>query len=640
MLTDTPARHALSEHAFTSFDGTRLFYRAWLPSKPASRALLLFHRGHEHSARWRETVNHLRLRDTAVFAWDQRGHGRSPGERGHAPGIAAVIKDADWWARHVERTHGIALKQTAVVASSAGAVIAAAWVHDFAPPIRGMVLAAPALRVKLYVPFAVTALRLKEKFLPGGNVKSYVKSRMLTHDAEQAALYDEDTFIFRQIAINILLDLHDTGTRLLADAGAIQTPTLLLGAGKDWVVKLSAQQQFFQRLGSRIKQFEVYPDAYHSLFHETERVAIARRIRTFIESLYEKDSGHLDQNGHAHGNGHANGNGNGHGAEFTLQRAGPEFSLPRIPASNGHSNGNAAHTPPAANLDREALLHADEGGYTRTEYDLLRAPGSPHWAVVRASLKLLAPLSRGVALGFKAGFDSGHMLDYIYQNQAQGRTLLGRLIDRFYLNAIGWRGIRLRRANLQRLLRVAIEYRRRAGESVHILDIAAGPGRYVLETVADLHGPPISAHLRDYQQSNVDAARRLAALLALDTITAECADAFDVESYATLSPRPTIAIASGIFELFPQNAPVRRALQGIASATDPGALLLYTNQPWHPQLEFIARTLPNREGNPWIMRRRTQAEIDALVRAAGFEKVEQEIDPWGIFTVSLARRVG
>jgi hypothetical protein len=40
------------------------------------------------------------------------------------------------------------------------------------------------------------------------------------------------------------------------------------------------------------------------------------------------------------------------------------------------------------------------------------------------------------------------------------------------------------------------------------------------------------------------------------------------------------------------------------------------------------------------MRRRTQAEMDELVRIAGFEKVSQEIDAWGIFTVSVARRVG
>ena len=40
------------------------------------------------------------------------------------------------------------------------------------------------------------------------------------------------------------------------------------------------------------------------------------------------------------------------------------------------------------------------------------------------------------------------------------------------------------------------------------------------------------------------------------------------------------------------------------------------------------------------MRRRTQEEMDQLVAAAGFEKIAMEIDEMGIFTVSLARRLG
>ncbi|MEM8759562.1 MAG: class I SAM-dependent methyltransferase family protein, partial [Pseudomonadota bacterium] len=32
--------------------------------------------------------------------------------------------------------------------------------------------------------------------------------------------------------------------------------------------------------------------------------------------------------------------------------------------------------------------------------------------------------------------------------------------------------------------------------------------------------------------------------------------------------------------------------------------------------------------------------MDQLVAAAGFEKLTQRIDRWGIFTVSLARRLG
>ncbi len=97
---------------------------------------------------------------------------------------------------------------------------------------------------------------------------------------------------------------------------------------------------------------------------------------------------------------------------------------------------------------------------------------------------------------------------------------------------------------------------------------------------------------------------------------------------------------SGLFELFPDNEPVLRSLRGLADAVEPGGHLIYTNQPWHPQVEFIARVLTNREGQPWIMRRRSQAEMDELVQTAGFAKLSQEIDPWGIFTVSLARRVG
>lgn len=230
---------------FKSHDGTGLFYRAWLPAKTAEKALLLFHRGHEHSGRWQETVEALALDDVAVFAWDARGHGESPGERGSAENLGAVVADVEAFVRHVSQQHSFPIENMIVMAQSVGAVAAAAWVHDYAPPIRGMILAVPAFRVKLYMPFAIPLLRLRQK-LPGpGYVKSYVKAKMLTHDAGEAAKYQADPKIFRQIAVNILLDLHDTSTRLLADAAAITVPTLILAAEKDWVVKISAQKTFF-----------------------------------------------------------------------------------------------------------------------------------------------------------------------------------------------------------------------------------------------------------------------------------------------------------------------------------------------------------------------------------------------------------
>ncbi|EXI73771.1 MAG: putative lysophospholipase [Candidatus Accumulibacter sp. SK-11] len=96
---------------------------------------------------------------------------------------------------------------------------------------------------------------------------------------------------------------------------------------------------------------------------------------------------------------------------------------------------------------------------------------------------------------------------------------------------------------------------------------------------------------------------------------------------------------SGLYELFSDNELVASSLRGLAQAIDRGGYLIYTGQPWHPQLELIARTLTSHRGHkPWIMRRRTQAEIDELVRVAGFRKLTQWIDEQGMFSVSLARR--
>ncbi len=584
VLTHTDAIPEITptEHSLTLADGTELFYRAWIAREPTRKALVIFHRGHEHSGRLEDVVRDLHLRGVAVFAWDARGHGRSGGPRGYAPTFGHLTRDADEFIRHVSETHGIRIEDIVVLGHSMGAVTVAAWVHDYAPPVRAMVLVTPALRVKLYVPFARTALHIM-RFLFRRRpmfISSYVKGRLLTHDEEQARRYDEDPLISRRIAVNVLLGLHDTAKRLIADAGAIRTPALVLAGGSDWVVDLSAEREFFDRLGSNVKRMRVFDGMYHDILHERDRRAVLNDIRVFVRGAFARDE---------------------------------------IPCDTDQA-------------------------YTRAEYERLRAPlprFSPRrfwFAAQRAFLKTYGRLSNGIRLGWRAGFDSGSSLDYVYENRARGALLLGRIIDRFYLNNVAWAGIRQRKANIEKLLGDAIARVSERGAPVRILDVATGQGRYVLDTLASREDQNVTAVLRDYSHANVEAGRTLAVRLGLKGVLFEQADAFDEASYASLAPRPNIAIVSGLFELFPDNAPVRRCLGGIGDAIEEGGYLIYTGQPWHPQIEMIARVLTNRDGEPWVMRRRTQRELDELVREAGFEKIRTEAGGRGIFTVSLAKR--
>jgi alpha-beta hydrolase superfamily lysophospholipase len=580
---------AVHEKTFQTHDGVSLFYRHWpaVSEKPQG-AILLFHRGHEHSGRMAHLADEFDLADFAVFAWDARGHGRSPGERGYSPSLGTSVRDVQTFVDHIATTYSIAVEDMAVIAQSVGAVLIAAWVHDHAPKIRCMVLASPAFKVKLYVPFARLGLKLQHAWRGKFFVNSYVKPQFLTHDPARIESYRADPLITRPIAVNILLGLYETAERVVADARAITVPTQLLISGADWVVHHAPQHRFFERLGTPIKERHILPGFYHDTLGEFGRAAAVAKLRRFI----------LDR-----------------------------FAEP---------------------LNRPILLEADRMGYTRDEADALASPLpmiSPrglYWALTRLSMRIGGLLSNGIALGHRTGFDSGSTLDYVYRNTPQGKGVLGRLIDRNYLGAIGWRGIRQRKRHLEELLRAAMARLGEKNVPIRVIDIAAGHGRYVLEALDGARTKPASILLRDYGDINVEAGAKLIAEKGLvDVATFVKGDAFDRDDLAAVQPKPTMGIVSGLYELFPDNTMVRRSLAGLAAAIEPGGYLLYTGQPWHPQLELIARALSShREGQAWIMRRRTQGEMDQLVEAAGFRKIEQRIDEWGIFTVSLAQRVG
>src|SRR6516164_1617662 len=164
----------------------------------------------------------------------------------------------------------------------------------------------------------------------------------------------------------------------------------MIGAGKDWVVSLKAQQKFFDRLSSTQKRFEIFPNAYHAVFHETNRREVIGIVREFVRDCFAK------------------------------------------PAT------------------ATSLLDADRSGYTAREHECLKNNGRGRFAVARAGLKVARRLSWGIDIGWRSGFDSGLSLDYVYKNEPTGWSPLGRLIDKSYLHSIGWRGIRRRKANLNK----------------------------------------------------------------------------------------------------------------------------------------------------------------------------------------------
>jgi alpha-beta hydrolase superfamily lysophospholipase len=556
---------------FKSFDESEIFYREW-NYQPQQKSIVMIHRGHEHSERLNDIAQSPQFSHYNIFAFDLRGHGYTKTKTSSV--FMDYVRDMDSFAHFLQSKYEVKISDIFVIANSIGGVIASAWAHDFAPRIAGMALLAPAFKINLIVPLANEMITLGTKLKKGLIIKSYVKSTMLTHDPEQQKAYDTDPLITRSIDAELLIDLAKAGKRLVDDAEAIGIPTLILSAEKDQVVFNKEQKNFHYKIDTDLKEYTVLPNFFHGILFETGKEMVYDRIKAFAEKCF-------------------------------------------------------AHIP------EESSLSPDR--FSVKEYQNLqnKLGNNLNFKFQKWSLSKIGKISTGMAIGLKHGFDSGISLDYVYHNQPQGKLGFGKMMDKNYLEAIGWKGIRIRKQHLIQLLEHNIQTLLKEGRKVKILDIAGGTGNYLFDIKEKY--PQTEIVINEFVKANIEIGEKVIQEKKYEHIRFTNFDCFDPETYKKLNFEPNITIVSGILELFGDNEMAGKAIQGVASVSEKNAYVVYTGQPWHPQLKMIAYVLNNHKNEDWIMRRRSQKELDRVMLFNGIQKENMLIDDFGIFTVSSGK---
>ena len=255
----------------------------------------------------------------------------------------------------------------------------------------------------------------------------------------------------------------------------------------------------------------------------------------------------------------------------------------------------------------------------------------PYHAAMRLVIRTAGRLSDGIRLGFREGFNSGTMVDYVYCNQAHGITPLGRWADRQMLDYPVWRGVRGRRALLIDHLRAVL-----AGRPDQVLlDVAAGPGSYLFE-LAPGSAALLYAGDRDADERARGSARARASGRA-DIRFVEV-DAFDSTTWP--GDRFDVLVASGFFDILVDVADVRRLLAAGASATGPGAHWVLTVMERHPDLAMLRDVFVDWDRKPWIAVTRPADEVVAAAEPLGWRAVRVDREPEGLFGVVTLERTG
>ncbi|HEX8202873.1 MAG TPA: alpha/beta hydrolase, partial [Isosphaeraceae bacterium] len=229
-------------------DGTAL--KGWFWERPDSRGgLILSHGLGEHAACYRHVAEALGpVLGIDVLAFDYRGHGRSPGRRGRVrlyDELTADLRGALAWYRGRRPD-----RPRFVLGHSNGGLVALMTLLAGGEEPAGLILSNPALRLAVAVPALKRwAGRVLLRVAPGVTLSSALPLEMLTQDLDQAEERLGDPLRHSRISAPLYFGMIEGGPLVLARAGSIHVPVLLILGESDPVIDPRASREFFDRLG-------------------------------------------------------------------------------------------------------------------------------------------------------------------------------------------------------------------------------------------------------------------------------------------------------------------------------------------------------------------------------------------------------
>ncbi len=127
-----------------------LFVRRWKPDSGPHAVICLVHGIGEHSGRYEYFAEVLTHAGYPVLTFDLRGHGKSPGQRGHVPGTETFLDEITGLLEFAFRRY--ADIPCFLYGFSMGGGLVLEYALRKRPPITGVILAGPSLRPPFKTP--------------------------------------------------------------------------------------------------------------------------------------------------------------------------------------------------------------------------------------------------------------------------------------------------------------------------------------------------------------------------------------------------------------------------------------------------------------------------------------------------------
>ncbi|HHV17803.1 MAG TPA: alpha/beta hydrolase [Thermoanaerobacterales bacterium] len=268
------------ERKFKSFDGTEIFYRKDIP-KTIRAIVVIVHGLCEHLGRYDYVTQKFNDKGLGVYRFDNRGHGKSGGERGYVENFQNFFDDADKAVDLVLAEHEDL--PVFMLGHSMGGFIAAGYGMKYPEKLRGQILSGPAL---LEIEALVKDIKRDNYFEKYPREKApNALSNLICRDPEVVKAYDEDPLVLKETNLKLLGEAFVKGPIWLSEnVNKYEYPCLILHGEDDKIVPSESSKWLYENAPSKDKSIKIYKDCYHEILNEKEeKDKVIDDIITWIE---------------------------------------------------------------------------------------------------------------------------------------------------------------------------------------------------------------------------------------------------------------------------------------------------------------------------------------------------------------------
>lgn len=276
-----------AEGHFRTRDGEQLFTRCWRASESRGSVALIHGYG-EHSGRYDHVAAAFNALDLDVYTYDQRGHGRSPGKRGHMASYRQLVLDLQEFLQHLAPKIGEA--PTFFFAHSMGGLVLVNYLADYRPPVRGIVFSSPFLCLGEEVsPMLVRISRVLEVVAPWAPV-ARVNPEYVSRDAAVVQTYIADPFVFHgKINAKTGAQINAAVERAQQNLDRINAPAYILHGTADRLAPPASSTLLHEGIGSSDRTLRLYDGGYHELFNDQDRQQVLDEIGEWLRQKLGED---------------------------------------------------------------------------------------------------------------------------------------------------------------------------------------------------------------------------------------------------------------------------------------------------------------------------------------------------------------